>query len=235
MLGRDMERVYVWQVPVRFFHWINALCIVGLGLTGYLIGRPLAFQNASEASFSYWFGWIRFIHFATAYFLIFNFLVRIYWGFVGNRFASWRNFIPLRSSQWREIVRVLKVDIMLGKVERPLESIGHNALAGLIYFLSFLVFLAQVMTGLALYSAMSTSWMGKMFAWIVPLFGSDFGVRQWHHVLMWFFPAFIIVHIYLVAYHDYVEGRGVMSSMVGGWKFIDRPSPTAPPSASGKR
>jgi Ni/Fe-hydrogenase 1 B-type cytochrome subunit len=23
----------------------------------------------------------------------------------------------------------------------------------------------------------------------------------------------------LVAYHDYVEGRGTVSSMVGGWKF----------------
>ena len=31
----------------------------------------------------------------------------------------------------------------------------HNALAGLVYFLSFLVFLAQVATGLALYSAMA--------------------------------------------------------------------------------
>jgi len=25
--------------------------------------------------------------------------------------------------------------------------------------------------------------------------------------------------VYLVFYHDYVEGRGTMSSMVGGWKF----------------
>jgi Ni/Fe-hydrogenase 1 B-type cytochrome subunit len=24
-----------------------------------------------------------------------------------------------------------------------------------------------------------------------------------------------------VFYHDYVEGRGVTSSMVGGWKFIE--------------
>jgi len=31
-----------------------------------------------------------------------------------------------------------------------------------------------------------------------------------------------MIHMYLVFYHDYVEGRGVTSSMVGGWKFIER-------------
>jgi Ni/Fe-hydrogenase 1 B-type cytochrome subunit len=36
---------------------------------------------------------------------------------------------------------------------------------------------------------------------------------------MWFFVVFIIVHVYLVIYHDYVEGRGTASSMFGGWKF----------------
>ena len=83
---------------------------------------------------------------------------------------------------------------------------------------------------------MSTSWIGRAAVWVLPVLGGDSGVRQWHHALMWFFPAFILVHVYLVAYHDYVEGRGVMSSMVGGWKFIDRPSRTAAqPSGTGKR
>ena len=223
MQTRVMERVYVWELPVRLFHWFNALCIVILGATGYLIGHPIAFQSASEASFGYWFGTVRFLHFATAYLLIFNFLFRIYWGFVGNRYATWRNFIPLRRDQWKEIMRVLRVDIMLGKAEPPLESAGHNSLAGLTYLLFFLVFLAEVATGLALYSATSEFAMGRLFAWVIPLFGSDLAVRQWHHLLMWIFPVFVIIHVYLVAYHDYVEGRGVLSSMVGGWKFIEAP------------
>ena len=98
-------------------------------------------------------------------------------------------------------------------------SIGHNALAGLIYFLSFLVFLFQAITGFALYSSMSDSFFPRLFAWIVPLMGGDFAVRQWHHVFMWFFVVFVIIHVYLVFYHDYVEGRGTTSSMVGGYKF----------------
>jgi Ni/Fe-hydrogenase 1 B-type cytochrome subunit len=104
----------------------------------------------------------------------------------------------------------------------PIESIGHNALAGFTYFLTFLAFVFQSITGFGMYAAMSDTWLPNRFAWIVPLLGGDFAVRQWHHMMMWFFIIFSMVHVYLVFYHDYVEGRGVISSMAGGWKFIER-------------
>ena len=69
---------------------------------------------------------------------------------------------------------------------------------------------------------MSDAWLPGLFAWVVPLMGGDFAVRQWHHMMMWFFVVFTMVHVYLVFYHDYVERRGVISSMIGGWKFIER-------------
>jgi Ni/Fe-hydrogenase 1 B-type cytochrome subunit len=72
-----------------------------------------------------------------------------------------------------------------------------------------------------MYSAMSDSFFPKLFRWIVPVMGGDFAVRQWHHLFMWFFVIFSMVHVYLVFYHDYVEGRGTISSMAGGWKFIE--------------
>lgn len=221
MKNVKFKRIYVWQLPVRFYHWLNFLAIVVLCITGYLIGSPLAIQSGDEASFSYWFGTIRFIHFVAAFVFFFNFVFRIYWGFVGNEYASWKNFIPYKKSQFKEILDVLKVDILQLKT-KPLESIGHNALAGFTYFLSFLAFLFQSITGFGMYAAMSDSFLPKLFAWIVPLMGGDFAVRQWHHMMMWFFIIFGIVHVYLVFYHDYVEGRGVTSSMVGGWKFIEK-------------
>jgi Ni/Fe-hydrogenase 1 B-type cytochrome subunit len=217
------QRVYVWQLPVRFYHWINAVCVLALAVTGYLIGSPPAMQSGSEASFGYWFGTIRFIHFLSAFVFFFNFLFRIYWGFVGNMYAKWQNFIPHRKEQLTEIREVLKVDIFQRTV-KPMESIGHNSLAGFTYFASFLVFLFQSLTGFGMYAAMSTSRLPKLFAWIVPLMGGDFAVRQWHHMMMWFFIIFAIVHVYLVFYHDYVEARGVTSSMVGGWKFVEKPT-----------
>jgi Ni/Fe-hydrogenase 1 B-type cytochrome subunit len=217
----SIRRVYVWQLPVRLYHWLNALAVLTLAVTGYIIGKPVAIVNASEASYSYWFGTVRFIHFLAAFLFFFNFLFRIYWGFVGNAFARWNNFLPFRKAQFKEAMDVLRVDILQATVT-PLESVGHNSLAGFTYFLSFLVFLFQAVTGFGMYAAMSDSWLPHMFAWIVPLMGGDFAVRQWHHLMMWFFVLFTMVHVYLVFYHDYVEGRGVISSMAGGWKFVEK-------------
>ena len=215
------KKVYVWQLAVRFYHWINAASIITLAITGYIIGNPPALQSSSEASLGYWFGTVRFIHFVAAFVFFFNFLIRIYWGFAGNRFAKWDQFIPHKASQWREILHVLCLDI-LQICTKPIKSIGHNALAGLTYFLTFLAFLFQAITGFGMYSAMSDTWLPNMFSWIVPMMGGDFAVRQWHHAMMWFFIIFSMIHVYLVFYHDYVEGRGTISSMAGGWKFIER-------------
>ena len=60
-------RVYVWQLPVRFYHWVNALAVLALAVTGYIIGKPVALAIATEASYSYWFGTARFIHFLAAF------------------------------------------------------------------------------------------------------------------------------------------------------------------------
>ena len=215
------RKVYVWQIPVRLYHWVNALAVTALAVTGYIIGNPPALQSASEASFGFWFGTVQFDHFASAFVFFFNFLFRIYWGFVGNRFAKWDQFIPTKRSQWKEMFHVLCLDV-LQFCKQPIKSIGHNSLAGFTYFLTFIAFLFQAATGFGMYSAMSHSWLANLFAWVVPVMGGDFAVRQWHHVMMWFFIIFAIVHVYLVFYHDYVEGRGTISSMAGGWKFIEK-------------
>lgn len=212
------RRLYVWQIPVRFYHWVNAVCIVALVATGLMIGHPLTIDYSTEAYQQYWFGSVRFVHFVAAFIFVFNTAARIYWGFVGNRYASWRTFLPLTRKQWREIVEVLKVDIFQTEIKGHI-SIGHNALAAFIYFLTFVAFLLQSLLGFALYSEMSTSALPRLFHWVVPMMGGDFAVRHWHHTLTWFFVIFAIIHVYLVFYHDYVEGRGTTSSMIGGWKF----------------
>ncbi len=49
---------------------------------------------------------------------------------------------------------------------------------------------------------------------------SDITMRYIHHVFTWVFLAFIIVHVYLVLYHDYLEARGEASAMISGYKFV---------------
>ena len=64
---KRLREVYVWELPVRIYHWLNALCIVILCITGFIIADPPAIMTETEANFSYWFGMVRFIHFVAAF------------------------------------------------------------------------------------------------------------------------------------------------------------------------
>jgi Ni/Fe-hydrogenase 1 B-type cytochrome subunit len=219
-----LRRIYVWELPVRIYHWLNALIMVVLVATGFLITYPPALLSQAEATHQFTMGWIRFFHFVAAYLFFFNFLFRIYWGFVGNKYADWKQFIPTSKRFFNEMWIVFKMDILFLKdrnMKREHLSIGHNAMAGLTYFLVFLIFLVQCLTGFGLYAAMSDFWFAELFSWVPAMFGGDIITRQIHHWAMWFFILFTVVHVYLVFYHDYVEGRGEISSMGGGWKFIE--------------
>lgn len=213
------RRVYVWELPVRVFHWVNAVCIVILAATGFLIGRPETLFHANEAYQQYWFGWIRFTHFATAYIFFFNLVFRIYWSFVGNEYARWNNYIPFRKTQLKNIWEVTTTDVFQLRLHRRL-FIGHNYMASFSYFVLLLVSLFSVITGFALYASMSDFFLPHLFAWAIPLFGGDASVRQWHHILLWVIVVFTLIHLYLVVYHDVFEGRGTTSSIIGGWTYM---------------
>jgi Ni/Fe-hydrogenase 1 B-type cytochrome subunit len=110
-----LRRVYVWEQPVRFYHWLNALVLVALIATGFYIANPLAIQSQREATNQYTMGWVRYVHFAAAYLFFFNFLFRLYWGFVGNKYANWKQFIPTSRRFFKEMWHVFKMDILMLK------------------------------------------------------------------------------------------------------------------------
>ena len=219
--SHDYQRVYVWEQPVRWFHGINGVAIVALGVTGWLITHPPALMTSGEAWSSFWFGKVRFVHFLSGYVLLANFLVRLYWAFAGNKYASWRNFLPLTKAQVRQVWEVLKVDILQSS-DKPVHALGHNAVAYFTYAGTGLLTVFQVVTGFALMAPTSQWWFPRLFNWVVPLFGSEGTVRTYHYAGMWLFIIFVFIHIYLVFYHDYVEGHGVLSSIIGGWKFMEK-------------
>ena len=118
----EYRRVYVWELPVRTYHWINAIALTLLCVTGYMIGHPVRIAYASEAYQQYWFGWVRFLHFASAWVYVFNFLARLYWGFVGNKYAKWTNFFPVTKKQQQEIVDVVKTDVLQVKMHGEIST-----------------------------------------------------------------------------------------------------------------
>jgi Ni/Fe-hydrogenase 1 B-type cytochrome subunit len=218
------RRAYIWQLPVRFFHWINGFAITFLIITGFLIANPPAIMTAKEASGQFWMGLIRQVHFISAYAMVAVMFMRVYWAFVGNRFANWRQFVPFDKKGREKMWHVIKYDIFLfNEKEYKFTNIpiGHNAVAAASYLVMFILAVVMVFTGFALYAPTSTWFFPKFFAWATSLITTDeFLIRRIHHIVMWAFILFIAVHFYLVLFHDWLEGRGESSAMVSGYKFV---------------
>jgi len=99
----QVPSVHVDEAPVRLWHWIEALAIVTLGLTGYLIGAPLPSQPG-KASANFLMGYIRFTHFAAGYVPLVGLLGRLDWALVGNHHARELFTLPIMQwAHWREV------------------------------------------------------------------------------------------------------------------------------------
>ncbi|MCI4663048.1 MAG: Ni/Fe-hydrogenase, b-type cytochrome subunit [Neomegalonema sp.] len=214
------EAVYVYEAPVRIWHWVNAFAILVLCLTGYLIGSPLP-SVPGDASGYFLMGWIRYLHFSAGYILAFGFLFRIYWAFVGNSHAR-EIFVPpvWKRKFWEEMWHEILWYLMIAR--RPLAYEGHNPLAQLVMHVAFvwaIVFL--IFTGFALYGegAGMGTWVHTLFSsWIIPLFGQSQDVHTWHHMAMWVVICFVIIHIYVAVREDIMSEQSIISSMFSGWR-----------------
>ena len=69
---RYFRRRYVWQWPIRVFHWVNAICIFTLFATGLYMANPVL-APSGEPWHNFVQGTVRKVHFAFAYVFIVNF------------------------------------------------------------------------------------------------------------------------------------------------------------------
>lgn len=225
--GRAVKAVYVYEAPVRLWHWINALAITVLGITGWFIASPLPSQPG-EASANFLMGYIRFAHFSAGYVLLIGFLGRIYWAFVGNHHARQLFVLPIfNASWWREVLFELRWYLFLEK--RPKKYVGHNPLAQLAMFLLFLTTVAfMIITGFALYGegTQEGSWAHTLFtSWVIPLFGQSQNVHTWHHLGLWVIVVFVLVHVYAALREDIMSRQSLVSTMLSGWRMFKDEKP----------
>ncbi len=217
--GDHSEPVYVFEAPVRIWHWVHALSIVVLAVTGYLIANPLP-SIGGEASEHFLMGNLRLIHFIAGYVFTIGFAVRIYWAFVGNKYSREILYFPFwRGAWWRSVYEEIKYYLFLrGRTPR---SLGHNPLAHVAMWLFNTVLgLFMIITGFALYSEGLGlgSWADTWFGWAIPLLGGSQSVRMWHILGMWLFIAFSIIHIYMAIRADIMRMQSSVSTMISGWR-----------------
>ena len=121
--GGDAGRavtVRVWDRPLRLFHWLLVLCLLGSFL--------------SVKAGGYWMDW----HFRFGYAALGLLIFRILWGVVGPRYARFASFVHAPS----RLVAYLR-----GGPEAP-QVLGHSPLGALSVFAMLLAIAVQATTGL---------------------------------------------------------------------------------------
>ncbi len=215
------SKIYVYEAPVRLWHWVNALCIVLLCVTGYLIGKPLP-SVPGEASFSYAFGYVRLIHFGAGQVLAVALLYRVFWAIMGNHHAHQLFLPPVWSGKWwQEVWHEVRWYAFLEKI--PKKYVGHNPLAQLAMFGMFLLpLLISVCTGFALYAegaGIESAWY-TAFGWVFSVIGDSFTVHTIHRLSMWVIVCFTVVHIYVAVREDIMSRQSLVSTMISGWRYF---------------
>jgi Ni/Fe-hydrogenase 1 B-type cytochrome subunit len=101
--------------------------------------------------------------------------------------------------------------------------VGHTALAGAWYFFLFVLPAYEIVSGFALYSVSHTGsivWTA-LGGWLLAVLDLQ-TIRLWHHLVMYFILAFVLIHIYIALYLDIAEKNGLMESIFSGYKFVTR-------------
>lgn len=234
----ELKAYRVWDAPTRWFHWINALSVLGLIVVGYLIlhGRDLELPRTGSLK-------LKVIHTWVGYVFAVNLLVRIVWGFVGNRYARWRAILPAGRGYLSALGSYVKALFS----RHPEQYVGHNPLGRLSMTTMLVLILILAVTGLVLagtdlFYPPIGHWIAKWVAapgidpgTLVPNAPDMVDKAAWDSMRA-FRKPFIVSHVYtyyallvLVALHlvgvvitEIREGGNLISATFSGTKILSR-------------
>lgn len=131
----------VWDAGVRWFHWINVVCVLALIAVGVTIlnAGALGVDNSGKIL-------LKTVHVYVGYVFAANLAWRLVWAFVGGTHSRWRDMLPVGRGYFLELRRYLAA---LRAGEHP-QYLGHNPLGRIAIALLLLLLVTQAVTGLVL-------------------------------------------------------------------------------------
>lgn len=120
----DGMPIRVWDLPLRLFHCLLLIAVSGLFITAQLSKYAWAGDKALQ------------IHFYLGYVVLILLLFRIIWGFIGSRYARFKQFPINIKAVWQ---------MLKGK---PYFPLGHSPLGALSVYALLTALMIQVSTGL---------------------------------------------------------------------------------------
>lgn len=231
--------MFAWDKTTRFFHAINAVCILVLAIFGLLLLNEKYFEFSPAGKIL-----IKTLHVYTGYVFVLNLLWRLVWAIVGSRRARFSAFLPGRRgfvTELRNYVRGLR------KGEPP-AYLGHNPLGRLMITALLVLLITQALTGLVLAGTdlYKPPFGGLVAEWVtagdpdrlrqLEPGNRDFvddaaydDMRAWrapfvtiHKFVFYSLMFAVVLHITGVVYTELIERNGLISALVTGRKVLDR-------------
>ena len=193
MAGKN-DKILVWDVPVRLFHWL----LVALMATSYFSGRA----GGDWMQLQFWSGY------AILTLLIF----RLIWGFVGSTTARFSSFLKGPRAAFAHIAHLFRK-------EGPCDA-GHNPVGGAMVLVLIFAVLAQVVAGL--FSADTDTGMvnGPLALKVADKWverATDFHA-WWINVLLFL----VAIHVFAVLLYLVWKRHNLVGPMITGRKRIDQ-------------
>lgn len=172
--------IRVHSITVRITHWLNALAVIIMILSGWRIynASPLfGFVFPAEFTLGGWLGGALQWHFAAMWLLVINGLVYLATGRVWRVFARF---------SWSELRKDIGDTLRLRLSH---DDIGHyNSLQKLAYLGAVALMITVVASGLVI-------WKPVQFPFLRDLMGGYEGGRLVHFFAMCGIVAFIVIHV----------------------------------------
>ena len=209
------ESVYVVDIPTRLAHWGIFFSMIALSVTGIWMATG---DMPPRATGQFQMAWVRYVHLLSGWILTSVVLLRIYLFFFGNRYASWREFIPTTRARLKLIWEVFRYYTLI-RTDYPHKDTGHNPLASATYIGVYGLIGFEIVSGFALHGmAFQRGWQTWM-TWPLALVGAQ-TLRFLHHLVMWLLWGFATHHVFSALLVDIETRGGLMSGMFSGYKNV---------------
>lgn len=214
--------VYVFEFPVRLWHWTIVACIFCLFITGHFIGKPPQSLRGDPTNLFY-FGYLVMAHYTAALVFVIAMICRILWAFVGNPVSRQIFVIPFwKKAYWLGVLEDIKWYLFINKT--PSVNMGHNPLARLAMFVAVLGMILMCLTGLGIYQAKGFSPLFGMFGFMEDFVywcgGNGINLVLWHRMGMVLLVVFVMCHIYMVIREEIMGSTTLVSAMINGFRLV---------------
>ena len=196
----ELKSARVYDPVLRLLHWVNALLIVALLISGLL--AMYAEPGEITAWLHEWHGWL-----GAA--LVVSLSARIAWGLAGPGHARFADM--WQPEAWRNSFRT-------GHPFTPPVRFGHHPTASLVYLALYSLLVGLASTGLMLLAMKQghgplTHWLGwDLACQIVPV--------SLHEIAAWLVLGFISLHLGALVLHPLRHHVPVAQAMFTGVQYL---------------